>query len=277
MTELAQPGVQRFALCVEYDGGDFAGWQIQPDQRTVQGCVETALSDVADAPVATICAGRTDAGVHALGQMVHFDLDKPRTARALVQGANALMPDDARAVFAVAVDQAFHARFGAHARTYRYLILNRPQPSALWRGRALWERRELDLPAMQVAADCLIGDHDFSAFRAASCQAPNPLRSVHALTVTRDGPWVMIDITANAFLQNMVRIIVGTLLRVGRQDANAQWVAQVLAARDRGHRGTTAPPHGLYFASVRYDAAYALPSNAISAAPSALTSTIMAP
>lgn len=277
MSRPDETAMQRYALGIEYDGSDFSGWQIQPDQRTVQGALESALSVVCDAPIATICAGRTDAGVHALAQVVHFDSPNARANRALVQGVNANLPDDARAVFARPVDETFHARFGALSRTYRYLVLNRPQASALWRRRACYERRELNVDAMRSGARYLLGDHDFSAFRAASCQAPNPLRTVHALDVRRAGVWVVIDITANAFLQNMVRIIAGTLLRVGRGEERAAWVGEVLAARDRGHLGTTAPPHALYFAQVRYDPRHALPTIAASAAPSALTSIIMEP
>ena len=277
MNDVNQSDLRRYALGIEYDGSDFSGWQVQPDQRTVQSAVEAALSVINDAPVSTICAGRTDAGVHAMAQVVHFDSPHLRSDRAWVEGVNANLPDDARAVFARSVDGTFHARFGAMSRTYRYVILNQPQASALWRRRACYERRELDVEAMRGGAAYLLGNHDFSAFRSAACQAPNPLRTVHALDVRRDGAWVTIDITANAFLQNMVRIVAGTLMRVGRGEAQPEWVGEALAARDRGHRGTTAPPHALYFAHVRYDPQYALPSIITSAAPSALTSIIMEP
>lgn len=261
MTATPKPdaGASRVALGIEYDGSDFNGWQIQPDVRTVQGALEDALTTVADAPVATVCAGRTDTGVHALGQVVHFDTPVRRSERAWQLGGNANLPRDARIVWARHVAPAFHARFDALARHYRYLILNREAPSALERRRACWERRALNVAAMADAARALVGEHDFSAFRAAGCQAANPVRIVHTLEVARRGQWVTIDIVANAFLQNMVRIVAGALLRVGRGEAPVAWLADILAAGDRGHRGETAPAHGLYLVGVRYPAAHALP------------------
>lgn len=267
----------RLALVIEYDGSGFHGWQVQPDARTVQAELERALARIAAAPVATICAGRTDTGVHALTQVVHIDLPCSRPQNAWTMGLNSHLPDDVRVLSATPVGADFHARFGALSRTYRYLVLNRPQPSALARQRAYWQRAPLDVAAMREAADFLLGEHDFSAFRAASCQAPNPIRTVLDLTVTRAAPWLTIEITANAFLQNMVRIIVGTLLRVGRGEADPSWVGDVLHAADRRHRGKTAPPQGLYFAAVRYEARFGVPSDARSSAPWGPTSIIMAP
>ena len=248
------------ALVVEYDGTAFHGWQIQPADRSVQHELERALSRVADAPVATICAGRTDAGVHALAQVVHFDSPSGRTEEAWTRGVNAHLPPDVRVRAARPVGNAFHARFGALQRRYRYVILNQPLSSALHRERALHVRRTLDLAAMQDAATCLVGEHDFSAFRSASCQAPQPVRTVHDIRVSGAAAWVTVDIAANAFLQNMVRIIVGSLVRVGTGDADAAWLKDVLDARDRRHDGITVPAHGLYLAAVRYEPRFNVPS-----------------
>lgn len=267
----------RVALVVEYDGADFHGWQIQPDARSVQGDLESALSQVADTTISTVCAGRTDAGVHGMAQVVHFDCDHARTSKAWIRGANANMPSDVRVLHAVGVDGDFHARFGALSRHYRYLILNQAPGSALYRDRALHVRRELDVAAMQQAATVLIGEHDFSAFRAASCQAHQPVRTVFSLTVTTAAPWIVVDIAANAFLQNMVRIIVGALLRIGRGHADADWLARVLAERDRRHAAVTAPSHGLYLSGVDYEPRYRIPSGPLSGGLFAPDSTIMAP
>ena len=276
MTAIADTPTQRFALGIEYDGSAFHGWQVQPAQRTVQASVERALALVADAPVATICAGRTDAGVHALGQVVHFDSPHQRPPAAYIHGTNTHLPADVRVVFAQPVAADFNARFGALSRTYRYVILNRRQPSALARDRACWERKPLDIAAMNLAAAALVGEHDFSAFRAASCQAANPIRTVERIVVSASGPWITVDIRANAFLQNMVRIVVGSLMRVGRGDVEPAWIARVLVARDRAHRGETAPPQGLYFAHVRYESRFQLPNTMDVAALSPVSSTIMA-
>lgn len=267
----------RIALVIEYDGTGFHGWQVQPVDRSVQGDLENALSRVADAPVATICAGRTDAGVHGLAQVVHFDSPAQRSAEAWTRGVNAHLEDDVRVVAARPVDEDFHARFGALSRRYRYLILNRPLKSALFRHRALHVRRPLEVAKMHAAAQVLTGEHDFSAFRSASCQAPQPVRTVHSLDVSQSGPWVTIDIAANAFLQNMVRIVVGSLIRVGLGEADADWLANVLAAADRRHEGVTVPPHGLYLAGVRYEPRFAVPSEPDSDALLPASSIIMAP
>lgn len=267
----------RLALVVEYDGSDFHGWQVQPTARTVQAELERALACIATEPVPTICAGRTDTGVHAQAQVVHIDVPSARPPNAWTMGVNSHLPDDVRVLSATPVGTDFHARFGALSRTYRYVILNRQQPGALARHRAYWQRESLDIEAMREAALNLLGEHDFSAFRAASCQAPNPIRTVHNLVITECAPWVTIDITANAFLQNMVRIVVGTLLRVGRGEAPPAWVGEVLANRDRRHRGQTAPPQGLYFSAVRYEERFGVPSDLTSAVPSGPTSLIMPP
>ena len=250
----------RIAVGVEYDGSAYAGWQMQGSVPSVQAAAEQALSRIAAAPVALVCAGRTDAGVHASGQVAHFDTQAVRSARSWVLGANSELPLDISLTFARAVPDHFHARFSAEARTYRYLILNRSTRSALYARRATWVHRPLDAAAMQEAALCLVGEHDFSAFRAAECQAKSPIRRMERLAVERRGDWVVIEATANAFLHHMVRNIAGLLLSVGRGDAPPARARELLAGRDRRQGAATAPAAGLYFAAVRYPAAFGLPA-----------------
>jgi tRNA pseudouridine38-40 synthase len=214
---------------------------------------------VADAAIDVVCAGRTDAGVHAAGQVIHFDSTAARTERAWRLGANTYLPNDVSLVWVREVPEHFHARFGATARSYRYLILNRDSRPGLATGRATWERRPLDADRMHEAAQVLVGEHDFSAFRAIECQAKSPVRCVERLAVTRDGDWVRLDVTANAFLHHMVRNITGLLVAVGSGDSSADRVASVLASRDRKTNAATAPPDGLYLSSVRYPAEFGLP------------------
>ena len=242
----------RFACAVEYDGEAFSGWQRQAHARSVQAAVEHALSYVADHPVEVSCAGRTDAGVHATWQVIHFDTDARRNERSWLLGANANLPDDVRLLRVQPVDEGFHARFSARARSYRYVILNRDVPSALLRHRVAWEHRPLDEQRMQEGADYLLGEHDFSSFRAVACQARNPVRTLHRLTVARHGDRVCLDVEANAFLHHMVRNIAGVLMTVGRGERPAQWVDEVLQHRDRTRGGVTAPAGGLYLVGVRY-------------------------
>jgi tRNA pseudouridine38-40 synthase len=251
--------MRRFAAGLEYDGRAYSGWQFQPGLQTVQGALEQALSRVADSTVQCVCAGRTDAGVHALAQVAHFDSDAVRSERGWRLGANTYLPADVSVAWLREVPAQFHARFSALSRGYRYLILNRDSRHALSAGRATWERRPLDVPSMHAAAQVLIGEHDFSAFRSVECQARSPLRRVAHLCVARRDEWVIIDITANAFLHHMVRNIAGLLMSVGRGDSAAQRVAQVLAGRDRKVNAATAPPDGLYLAQVRYPAEFGLP------------------
>lgn len=250
----------RIAVGLEYDGTAFAGWQSQPGLRTVQALAERALSRIAAEPVCLTCAGRTDAGVHALGQVAHFDSSAQRSARSWVLGANSELPPDVSLRWALAVPQHFHARYSAAARTYRYLVLNRSVRPALQRARAAWVHRPLDVAAMAAAARELEGEHDFSAFRAAECQAKSPVRRLESLRVERQGERVWIEATANAFLHHMVRNLVGVLLRVGRGEADPAWPAQVLAGRDRTRAAATAPAHGLYLWHVRYPPDFALPA-----------------
>lgn len=254
-------GAERVALCLEYEGLRFSGWQSQrdPARSTVQETLESALSKVADAPVQTVCAGRTDAGVHASAQIVHFDTPVSRPDRAWVYGGNALLPSGVAIQWATVVPGDFHARFSAEARTYRYLVQNRLQRSALTAGHSCHERHPLDALAMDRAAQALLGEHDFSAFRGAGCQSKTPMRRVERIAVRRVGEFVLIDITANAFLLHMVRNIVGSLLRVGRGEAGEDWLGLLLSMRDRRHAGMTAPPGGLYLAGVRYAARWKLP------------------
>ncbi|MBS0365277.1 MAG: tRNA pseudouridine(38-40) synthase TruA [Proteobacteria bacterium] len=252
----------RIAVGVEYDGRRYAGWQTQQHLPTVQQVVEAALGRVAAAPVALVCAGRTDAGVHAYGQVAHFDTGAQRTTRAWLLGANSELPPDVALSWVQPVPDDFHARFSAQARTYRYLILNRGARAALTAGRALWVHRPLAADLMAEAAQALVGEHDFSALRAAECQAKSPVRRVERLHVRRDGDWITIEVTANAFLHHMVRNIAGLLLAIGRGDAPVAWAAQVLLGRERARSAATAAAAGLYLHAVRYPAQFGLPGAA---------------
>jgi tRNA pseudouridine38-40 synthase len=245
--------VARIAVGIEYDGSAYCGWQAQPALASVQAVAEEALSRIAAAPVSLVCAGRTDAGVHALGQVAHFDTEATRPMRSWVLGANSELPADVSVCWALPVAEHFHARFSAEARTYRYLILNRTARSALHARRAAWVHRPLDAERMNAAARLLEGEHDFSAFRAAECQAKSPIRRLQRLSVERQGEWIRIEATANAFLHHMVRNLAGLLIAIGRGDAEPTWAGELLATRDRTQGAATAPAAGLYFVAVRYD------------------------
>jgi tRNA pseudouridine38-40 synthase len=249
----------RIALGIEYDGTNYFGWQRQSEGSTVQGCVEQALSRVADHPVDVVCAGRTDTGVHATGQVVHFDTQSIRQPRNWVRGCNANLPADIRVQWAMEVADSFHARFAAIQRHYRYIILNRPNTSALLCRRACPEYRCLDTASMAAAGRLLLGKHDFSAFRAAACQAKSPMRTIYELQVQRSGDFVYLDVRANAFLHHMVRCIAGVLIAVGRGEQTQAWVGELLAARDRTVSGFNATPAGLYLVAVRYAPEFTLP------------------
>ena len=249
----------RIAVGIEYDGSDFSGWQTQHGTRTVQGCVERALSKVADHPVRVVCAGRTDAGVHATAQVIHFDTPARRPMRSWILGANANLPGDVTVRWAVAVRDDFHARFAAERRSYRYVILNRMVRPALLRRRVCWVHRPLDPASMAEGARHLLGEHDFSSFRALACQARHPVRTLHRLEVARAGDFFFMDVTANGFLHHMVRNIAGVLLAVGSGERDPDWVRELLQARDRTVGGVTAPAQGLYLVEVGYPAAHALP------------------
>jgi tRNA pseudouridine38-40 synthase len=248
----------RLALGVEYDGTSFAGWEAQPGQRTVQGVLEAALARVADHPVRVVCAGRTDAGVHAWGQVVHFDTRARRDERAWLLGGNANLPPDLGLTWARPVPDDFDARRSARRRRYRYLIYNHSLRPALLRSRVAWECRRLDVEGMQAGADHLLGEHDFSAFRAAACQAKSPVRRVDRLEVARRGRLVAVEVAANAFLHHMVRNIVGALTAVGLGRRPPGWTRDVLEGRDRRLGGVTAPAQGLYLVSVEYPERFGL-------------------
>ncbi|MEQ8232999.1 MAG: tRNA pseudouridine(38-40) synthase TruA [Gammaproteobacteria bacterium] len=250
----------RVALGVEYDGSAFCGWQRQHGVRTVQAELEAALARVADRPVSVVCAGRTDTGVHALYQVVHFDVDVERRPRSWVLGTNTHLPSDVSVVWARAVPDAFHARFSAERRAYHYLISNRQARPGLWRGRVTWECRPLDVARMAEAARALVGEHDFSSFRAKGCQAQHPVRTVYRCEVAARDGLIVLSVEANAFLQHMVRNFAGVLLQIGMGQHPPEWAGEVLAHRQRERGGVTAPPDGLYFAAVRYPAMFALPS-----------------
>lgn len=250
----------RIAIGIEYDGGNYVGWQRQKSGTGVQRCVEEAIATVADEPVETVCAGRTDAGVHATGQVAHFDTGAERSERGWILGINSNLPDDINVTFAKEVDDEFHARFSASSRTYYYLILNRLIRSSLCRKRAWWVYDPLDHSLMNEAAGYLQGEHDFSAFRAAGCQASTPVRTIKHLQVDRNDDWIRISVTANAFLQHMVRNIAGTLVAIGRGDEKPAWAQTVLESRDRKVAGIAAPPHGLTFVNVEYPESFGVPS-----------------
>ena len=249
----------RVALGIEYDGTDFFGWQRLAQGPSVQAEVESALSFVADHPVETTCAGRTDAGVHARCQVVHFDTRAIREPRAWMLGATTRLPRAVAVLWAQAMPDDFHARFSARARRYRYAILNRAVRPALDARFLSWERMPLDAEAMHTAAQALVGEQDFSSFRAVSCQARHARRNVTAVGVRREGEQVIVEIEANAFLHHMVRNIVGSLLEVGRGERPAGWIAELLTARDRSIAGVTATPQGLTFTGPRYPAEWRLP------------------
>lgn len=249
----------RIACVVEYDGSGFHGWQSQRQGRTVQGALEQALSAVADEPVTVVCAGRTDAGVHATGQVVHFDTAADRPDRAWLMGTNSNLPGDVAVRYVLPVGPRFHARHTAIGRHYRYVIAAGPDRPALWRDRAGWNHAALDAAAMQRGAAFLLGERDFSAFRSADCQSNTPMRRIDEITVAESRGWVRIDVTGNAFLHNMVRIIVGTLLAVGCGERAPEWVGDVLARGDRRRAGATAKAEGLYFLGPRYPDGVGLP------------------
>lgn len=248
----------KIALGVEYDGSAFHGWQYQGDVRSVQEELEQALSRVAAHQVTVHCAGRTDTGVHATGQVVHFETRANRTMRSWILGSNTNLPDDISISWAKEMPENFHARFSAVGRHYRYHIINRPFRSALWRHRAVWVHRPLDVPCMQRAAHSLIGTHDFSSYRALGCQAKHPVRTLHSLKVSQSGEIVTVEVHANAFLHHMVRNIAGVLIAIGKGDQSEDWAREILELRDRTRGGVTAPPHGLCLTQVDYPDEYGL-------------------
>jgi tRNA pseudouridine38-40 synthase len=251
----------RIALGLEYDGSAFAGWQTQPQGNTVQDALERALAEIAGAPVRVACAGRTDAGVHATAQVVHFDAPAARPENAWVRGVNAHLPDSVAVRWARQVADDFHARFSARSRSYRYVLYNHAVRPALLAGRVGWFHLPLDLEAMRAGAALLLGEQDFSAFRAAECQARSPVKTLHEAALRREGDCIVFDFRASAFLHHMVRNMVGALVYVGKGAHAPEWIAELIARRDRSLAAPTFSPHGLYLSGVEYEARWQLPMN----------------
>jgi tRNA pseudouridine38-40 synthase len=255
----------RIALGLEYHGAAFCGWQTQPAGCAVQDALERALAEISGEKISTICAGRTDAGVHALAQVVHFDTAAARPESAWVRGVNSLLPAGVAVTWAHFAAADFNARYSAIDRCYRYVLLNHPLRPALNQGRVGWFHLPLDLDKMKAGARHLLGEHDFSAFRAAECQASSPVRELRRLEIYRSGDYIVFELAANAFLHHMVRNIVGSLVYVGNGRHDPVWLASVLATRDRKLAAPTLDAAGLYLAHVSYDAKWGLPQTARSA------------
>ncbi|GGP24566.1 tRNA pseudouridine(38-40) synthase TruA [Silvimonas amylolytica] len=250
----------KYALAIEYDGRAFAGWQIQPDQRTVQGEVEAAVSRMAGHELRIHAAGRTDAGVHASGQIAHFETDVNRPLTAWVRGVNSFLPDGVAVRWAQPVPDSFHSRFSATARHYRYMLLNHPVRPALWAGRVGWIHNPLDLDAFRQAGELLLGTHDFSSFRAAECQAKTPVKTLRKVELAQHGTLLTVDFSADAFLHHMVRNLMGALLHVAKGNEKPEWILEALSWRDRSLAPPTFMPDGLYLAGVSYPEEYGLAS-----------------
>lgn len=256
-----QVALFRYALGIEYAGAKYHGWQSQREEEvaTVQETLEQAISKIACHPVSVVCAGRTDTGVNGCYQVVHFDAQVQRPARAWVMGTNTKLPDDIAVLWAKPVSDRFHARFGAMERRYRYIIYSAEvKPAVLSRG-VTWTHKRLSVERMQQAAVHLVGEHDFTSYRAVACQAKSPVKTVKSLDVYQKGQLIVIDICANAFLHHMVRNIAGVLMKIGCGEAEVDWSREVLDARDRRMGGVTAPPWGLYFVDVKYPQEFDLP------------------
>ncbi|GKT12227.1 MAG: tRNA pseudouridine38-40 synthase [Thiomicrorhabdus sp.] len=251
--------MKRIALGIEYLGTNYCGFQRQDHCPTVQGHLEAALSSIANEPVGIICAGRTDTGVNAVGQVVHFEISVERPLRAWLEGANTKLPGDIRISWAKEMNEDFHARFSAFARQYRYVIYNRKVHSAVLFSRTTWVKELLDLDKMHLAAQSLVGEHDYSSFRASACQANNAIRTIESISVTRKGDFIFIDLKANAFLHHMVRNIAGTLIRIGQNRAETSWVSELLEVKDRTKGAMTAPASGLYFVNAFYPEVFEIP------------------
>ncbi len=249
----------KIAACIEYDGSKFYGWQRQNQEPTVQSAVEAAFTSIADENVSVQCAGRTDTGVHACGQIVHFETTRLRNSHNWVAGANSKLPDGVSVLWTREVDTEFHARFSALARTYRYVILNRRiRPTFLAR-KVTWFFEPLEIELMQEGASQLVGLHDFSALRSAHCSSKNPVKQVNFIDLQRQGDWIWLDIEADGFLHHMVRNIVGVLFSIGCGVKSPEWVSELIAGKDRTKAGITAPPDGLYFVKVTYPKEFDLP------------------
>lgn len=253
----------KIALGIEYDGSQYFGWQRQDNVASVQQTLEQALSQVANAPCEVFCAGRTDAGVHATGQVVHFETDAIRPPQSWCFGTNAHLPDNIAVKWAANVSDEFHARFSATARRYRYIIYNSKLRSAILPKGVSHYHTELDHTLMYLAGQALLGENDFTSFRAAKCQSHTPWRNVHHLNVTRQGNYIIVDIQANAFVHHMVRNIVGSLIEVGSGKQPVEWLAWLLAQKDRTLAAPTAKAEGLYLVDVLYPESFNLPKNAL--------------
>ncbi len=263
-TESMDNKTQSVALGIEYAGQNYFGWQTQPEGNTVQDVLEVALARFLTVPVATICAGRTDRGVHGTHQVVSIASPFFRTEASWVRGVNTFLPDDIAVRWAREVPQGFHARFDALSRTYQYWIFNSPVRSPVMHGRTGWVWRALDERRMHEAAQSLVGEHDFTSFRAAECQAATPVRTIRHLSVRRQGELICVEICANAFLQHMVRNIVGSLIYVGTGRESVQWLSEVLQARSRAVAAPTFDPAGLYLVGVQYPSQLNLPVRGLS-------------
>lgn len=250
----------RFAMGIAYDGSGYMGWQRQRHGDSVQARMEAAVAKVANAPVEVTCAGRTDAGVHATQQVAHFDTLADRPLHGWLRGINSNLPGDIAVQWIQPVPDDFHARFSATGRSYRYVIYTHPVRPALHRRRVAWTYRALDVAPMQQAAAALLGEHDFSAFRAVACQAKHPVREVRTIALRQTGPYIYLDINANAFLHHMVRNIAGVLMSIGAGERPPAWCGEVLETRDRTRGGVTGPGEGLYFTGVDYPAGFELPT-----------------
>ena len=253
---------QRIALAIEYDGTIYSGWQRQASSElpTVQSALERALSQVADKEITTTCAGRTDAGVHATCQVIHFDSPVDRGRKAWTMGVNSLLPETIRVHWAQTVDAEFHARFSATARQYFYIIYCSKVSSAVLHNKVTHSRDELNYEVMNKAAQTLLGEQDFSSFQAAGCQSKSPNRFIEHARVFMQGTFLILDIKANAFLQHMVRNIAGSLLEIGRGEHGSDWIRELLVAKDRTLAGVTASPDGLYLVGIDYPTKFALPT-----------------
>ena len=250
----------RIALGLEYDGSAFCGWQTQPNGCGIQDHLQAGLASIAGHPIDVVAAGRTDTGVHASAQVVHFDSTADRDDNAWVRGTNSAVDPALRVLWAHRVPDDFHARYSARSRTYRYVLLNEPVAPAVMRQRVGWYHRPLALAPMQEAARALLGEHDFSAFRDAQCQAKSPVRNVAACSIERAGSYFLFTFRANAFLHHMIRNIVGSLVYVGAGKQPSAWIGELMASKDRRNAAPTFMPDGLYLTAIEYDPAFGLPA-----------------
>lgn len=251
--------LQRLAACIEYSGVKYSGWQLQKNASSVQEQVEKAIGQVANHAVRVVTAGRTDTGVHGIGQIIHFDTDSQRKPVNWLHGVNTALPHDISLIWTHPVPSDFHARFDARKRHYRYVLLNRGVSPSTLHGLVTWHRPKLDLQRMQQAAALLIGRHDFSGYRASRCQSKSPVKTLIKLDINQQGDWFWFDFTADGFLHHMVRNILGVLCPIGEGRFPVSWASEILESRDRKRAGKTHSPHGLYFAKVEYDPAFGLP------------------